>query len=248
MDIQKLKEVSSRFVLQANKDRVNTLVDANCRVSPNVKVRSSAYVNRIILPASWPASNFMSNAVTPYNGVTKETVQDLVDSLNQLLAAESSRMDATASSAILMLWLTTLLAIVIGCFAAIFISRRIIGSVNAILQRAQAVAGGDLSGKPLEPTTQDEIAELELAMNEMTGSLSDSGRRHFRRACKPWVFGHRIVGGIGANRLRSRRRCRKEPTAWPPQRRRPAPARPRWPPAWSSPPPALLRWPAPPSR
>ncbi len=181
VDVQKLKEVSSRFVLQANRDRVNSLME---RTSESRRMSSEIFrMRKPNNPASvLAASNFMSNAVTPYNGVTKKTVQDLIDSLNQLFAAESSRMDATASSAILLLWLTTLLAIVIGCSAAIFISRRIIGSVNVILQRAQAVAGGDLSGKPLEPTTQDELAELELAMNEMTGNL--------------WILVGDISGGV----------------------------------------------------
>jgi methyl-accepting chemotaxis protein len=170
VDAQKLKEVSSRFVLQANKDRVSTLSERTAE-----SYRSMGEIFRIRKPnnpaSALAASNFMSTTVTPYNGVTRKTAQDLVDSLQQLFAAEAVKMEAAASSAILMLLVTTLLAIVIGCFAAIFISRRITDNVNKILQRAKAVAAGDLSGKPLEPTTQDEIAELELAMNDMTGSL-----------------------------------------------------------------------------
>jgi methyl-accepting chemotaxis protein len=70
-----------------------------------------------------------------------------------------------------MLWLTTALAIVFGCFATGFISRRLSLDTNSILQRAKAIANGDLSGKPLELTTHDEIAELALAVNEMTVNL-----------------------------------------------------------------------------
>ena len=117
------------------------------------------------------AAQYMSKTFTPYALQTKATTQELVDSLQQLSEAESAKMEAAASSAIFMLLLTTLLAIVSGSFAAFYISRRISAEVNKILERAKAIAGGDLSGKPLEATSQDEVADLALAMNEMSGSL-----------------------------------------------------------------------------
>ena len=69
-------------------------------------------------------------------------------------------MEAAASSAIFMLSFTTVLAIVLGSLGAVVLSRGISIGINNILHRAKAISAGDLSGKPLEPTTQDEIAEL----------------------------------------------------------------------------------------
>jgi methyl-accepting chemotaxis protein len=170
LDIRKLQELSLHFVLQANKDRVNTLATRN---DESEKLESEVFrIRKPNDPASEAAAaQYMSKTVTPYVLQTKLVAQELVDSLQQLSASESVKMEAAAAAAIFMLSLTTLLAIVAGSFAAFYISRRISSDLNKILQRAKAIASGDLSGKPLELTTQDEIAELALAVNEMTVSL-----------------------------------------------------------------------------
>jgi methyl-accepting chemotaxis protein len=170
LDLQKLREVSPRFVLQANRDRVSTLAERS--VESN---RLMSEIFHIRLPnnsaSEVAAAKYMSGTTTPYNRVTKDTALELVDSLRQFNESESTRMSAAASSAILMLALTTLLVVVLGISIALYVSRGIAGGVNIILQRTKAIAGGELSGKPLELTTHDEIAELATAVNEMTVNL-----------------------------------------------------------------------------
>jgi methyl-accepting chemotaxis protein len=169
-DIEKLKELSPRFLLQVNRDQVSTIAQRGAELS-----RFSSEIFRIRKPndaaSEKAATKYTSETATPYNTVTKAVIQDLVDSLRQSNEAESVKLEAGASSAIFMLSLTTLLAIVGGSFAAFYFSRRISADVSKILERALAIAGGDLSGTPLEPTSQDEIGDLALAMNEMTSSL-----------------------------------------------------------------------------
>jgi methyl-accepting chemotaxis protein len=170
LDIQKLKELSQRFTLQENKDRVNTIVE---RSSEIYRLKSEVFrIRKLNDPASEAATGrYMSQTVTPFNKVSKTLIEELVAVSQRLTDEESEKTQAAASSAIFALSLTTLLVVVLGICIAIFLSRSISVGVNNILQRAKAIAGGDLSGKPLEPTTQDEIAGLALAMNEMTESL-----------------------------------------------------------------------------
>jgi methyl-accepting chemotaxis protein len=169
-DLKKMKELSSRFVLQSNRDRVNTLAERNLE-----SYRLMQEVFRIRKPnnpaSEEAAAKYLSHTVTPYNLASKIMLQELIDSFKQLTDSDSVNMSNVASSTKLMLLLTTLLALAIGSFAAFYISHRISTDVNKILQRAKAIASGNLSGKPLEPTTHDEIAELALAVNEMTDSL-----------------------------------------------------------------------------
>ena len=98
-------------------------------------------------------------------------IVELGDSVRQLNEAGATKVEAAAFSTMLILSLTTLLAFVVGCWSSIFISSRMSTEVNKILQRAKAIAGGDLSGEELKPTTQDEIAELALAVNAMVDNL-----------------------------------------------------------------------------
>lgn len=169
-DIQKLQEVSQHFILQGNKDRVRALVERNEQAD-----KLEAEVFRIRKPNN-PASEaaaalYMSKTVTPFALQSKLIAQELVESLQQLNEAEAIKLKGAASSAISMLLVTTFLAILVGTFAAVFISGRICGDVNKILERSRAIASGDLSGKPLEPKTEDEIADLSVAVNEMTANL-----------------------------------------------------------------------------
>jgi methyl-accepting chemotaxis protein len=63
------------------------------------------------------------------------------------------------------------IAIVLAICIAVFIVCRITTPLRELVNRVKAIANGDLSAKPLETTGKDEIAELALAMNDMTGNL-----------------------------------------------------------------------------
>jgi len=84
LDLQKLREVSPRFVLQANRDRVSTLAERS--VESN---RLMSEIFHIRLPnnsaSEVAAAKYMSGTTTPYNRVTKDTALELVDSLRQRL-------------------------------------------------------------------------------------------------------------------------------------------------------------------
>ena len=65
----------------------------------------------------------------------------------------------------------SLIAIAIGVFVAIFISRMIAAPLRNVVDRAQSIAGGDLTGDPLKVSGDDEITELTVAINEMSSGL-----------------------------------------------------------------------------
>lgn len=169
-DIQKLRELSPHFVLQANRDRVRELAD---REEEELRLTAEVFrIRKANNPASLnAAAQYMSNSLTPYVLKSKGLAQDMADSMQQITDAEAIKMKEAASSAILMLTITTVLAIVVGCFSAFYISKLISDGVAKVLDRARAIAGGDLSGKPLESTSNDEIADLSKAINEMTANL-----------------------------------------------------------------------------
>ena len=74
-----------------------------------------------------------------------------------------------------MIWtmaVTTIIALAVGIFVAIFLSRRISGATNAVLVKAEAIAGGDLTLDDLKLLSDDEIGDLTKAMNKMNGKLN----------------------------------------------------------------------------
>jgi methyl-accepting chemotaxis protein len=80
------------------------------------------------------------------------------------------RIDAFAHRRLVALFCSGL-ALLIACFLSYRMMLNITKPLHRLTQQAKAIAGGDLSGKPLELTTKDEIAELATAVNEITASF-----------------------------------------------------------------------------
>jgi len=54
---------------------------------------------------------------------------------------------------------------------AISLSRNISGATRSVLKQAEAIAAGDLTGDDLKVSSQDELGDLTVAINKMSGSL-----------------------------------------------------------------------------
>ncbi|MCP4990025.1 MAG: HAMP domain-containing protein [Colwellia sp.] len=128
---------------------------------------------------------------TDYDSGTWQTAVDSVDRLENELykkvvtvlqdsIAEEEK-DATAALAILTndlsLLLTissviTLIAILTASTIAFLISRSITGRTDKILLTTQLISQGNLTGKVLEDSSEDELKQLSVAVNKMSTSLN----------------------------------------------------------------------------
>jgi methyl-accepting chemotaxis protein len=66
---------------------------------------------------------------------------------------------------------TTLTAVALGIFVAVFLSRRISGATQSVLAQAEAIAAGDLTGDEIKIHSEDELGDLATAINKMSVSL-----------------------------------------------------------------------------
>jgi methyl-accepting chemotaxis protein len=113
----------------------------------------------------------MSREVSSITFPTRQQLQEVVKSLQKQMQSDGRGLSAGVSATQLALLITTLLAAIVGCGAAVFISRRIVGNVGNLLHRAKAIASGDLTGQAIETSSHDELADLTTAVNEMQASL-----------------------------------------------------------------------------
>jgi len=67
--------------------------------------------------------------------------------------------------------IVTLVALANGIFVAVFLSRRVSGATQAVLRQAEAIAAGDLTREDLKVRSRDELGDLTMAINKMSGSL-----------------------------------------------------------------------------
>ncbi|NCE89461.1 methyl-accepting chemotaxis protein [Pseudomonas sp. L13] len=90
----------------------------------------------------------------------------------KLTVSQTAVRDADAAQAKYLLLLATVLALIVGVFAAWAITRQIVIPLNQTLKVAERVASGDLSHN-LESGRQDELGQLQRAMQSMTVGLRE---------------------------------------------------------------------------
>lgn len=91
---------------------------------------------------------------------------------DKLTTSQTAVRDADAARAKYLLLLATVLALACGVFAAWAITRQIVIPLNQTLNVAERVASGDLSHN-LESSRQDELGQLQRAMQSMTVGLRE---------------------------------------------------------------------------
>src|SRR5208283_1162794 len=85
--------------------------------------------------------------------------------------ASQTRIAASAVSARYLTIAGLLITIVVALLVATRLSRRITDAIGIALERAEAIAAGDLTFDELQVHSQDELGSLTTAINKMSGSL-----------------------------------------------------------------------------
>ncbi len=95
------------------------------------------------------------------------------ESQNNLALHDKSVLNSDTHSIKTTMIIGTLVVIILGIFTAFFISRMITLPLNKVVIKAKEIASGNLTTSALKLTTNDELAELTLAINDMNSSLLD---------------------------------------------------------------------------
>jgi methyl-accepting chemotaxis protein len=165
-----LSELSTRFTLQENRDRVAHLKEA----LPEAKAAQEtamAMASSEVADAVVKAGNEYADVATPAVDASTKTLGDLAESVQKLMHDSENALNAANSSMIWTMAMTTVIALAVGTLVAIFLSRRVSDATNAVLMKAEAIAAGDLTGDDVAARSDDEISDLTKAMNKMNGKL-----------------------------------------------------------------------------
>ncbi|MGD0790451.1 MAG: methyl-accepting chemotaxis protein [Terriglobales bacterium] len=100
-----------------------------------------------------------------------DLIDDVVDRLQKAYATSQTRIAASAASARRTTIAGILLTSVIALFVATYLSRRITKPIHVALERAEAIAQGDLTGNEIAVASQDELGDLTRAINKMSAHL-----------------------------------------------------------------------------
>jgi methyl-accepting chemotaxis protein len=169
-EVATLDVLAPEWALQDNRDRYDELK----KLMPALREAEEAAMKRAAAgerdAVAVAGNEFADNAV-PINNAMKLTLGDMADSFDDLLQKETEQMQAANRSMNLIMAIATLAALGIGIFVAIFLSRAISSASHAVLAQAEAIAAGDLTRDDLMVHSHDELGDLTIAINAMSGSL-----------------------------------------------------------------------------
>jgi methyl-accepting chemotaxis protein len=169
-DIAALQELSTQWTLQENRDN---LVKIKERLAP-VHEGQQAMMDAAASSAHGAvikAGNDYADKITPLVDDLGKVLGDLSNSFDTLLKESETTLTAANSSMIWAISVTTLLALGIGAFLAVFLSRQISAATGSVLAQAEAIAAGDLTHEEVKPLSKDELGDLTTAINKMQSKL-----------------------------------------------------------------------------
>jgi methyl-accepting chemotaxis protein len=169
-DVASLDELAPKWTLQLDSDR---LAETKKKL-PALREAQEAAMKRAMgseRDAIAKAGNEFADQATPANEAIKKPLGEVADSNDKLLQQEMERLNGDNRSLNLTIAVTTLTALGVGIFVAIFLSRGISASSQAVLDQAEAIAAGDLTRDDLKVRSRDELGDLTTAINKMSGSL-----------------------------------------------------------------------------
>ena len=165
-----LQKLSPRWDSQENRERLSKIKErlGGVRQGQQALMAAAASGDR---DAVVRAGNEYADKLTPEVEQLASVLRELTDSFDGLRNESENTLAAANSSLIWSMSLTTLAALVIGAVVAVFLSRRIGGSVTSILAQADAIAEGDLTRADVKVISADELGDLTAAVNKMQGKL-----------------------------------------------------------------------------
>ncbi len=169
-DVAAMDELAPKWSLQANRDHLDEIKKQLplLRAAQEAAMTHAAGSDR---DAVSKAGNEFADQATLATEAIKASLGSVVDSFSKLVDENKEELKADNRSLILTMAVTTFVALGVGIFVAIFLSRGISGATHAVLAQAEAIAAGDLTRDDLKVQSPDELGDLTMAINKMSGSL-----------------------------------------------------------------------------
>ncbi len=121
---------------------------------------------------NWNLANYwLGTKAAPKATAMMKIINQMRISQDKLAAQDKARLVSETESMQISMIIGTFAALILGIGIAIFISRIIVVRLDTVVKRTQEIAAGNLTGKELEIKGSDEIADLTVAINDMSNGL-----------------------------------------------------------------------------
>ena len=119
------------------------------------------------------ANDILGKKAAPTAKKIMYILNQMRESQDELALNDQLKLNSAAHSLKTIMIMGTLVAIIIGIFISVFISRIITIPLNNVVMRAKEISAGNLTHSALQISSNDELGELTIAINDMNHSLLD---------------------------------------------------------------------------
>jgi len=169
--VARLRQESAHFDLGPDAARLNSL-EADLAKLKMLEEKVETLNESKTSQGSAQAYDTLQNQILPLAKTLIDTTSDMAQSQTQLANQEQEQLRAANHHTLVVLWLGTIFASLIGISISVYLGRRVSYALGLVMHRADAIAAGDLSGQPLELRTNDQTGALASAMEKMQANLS----------------------------------------------------------------------------
>jgi methyl-accepting chemotaxis protein len=170
-DVAALDELAPKWSLQVNRDnwaKIKEMIPGLREAQETaMNLAGGAAADSVI-----KAGNEFADRATAINDPLSVSLGEMEDSFKALLQENREELTAANSSATSTMFIALLIALATGIVVAIFLSRRFSAATSSVLERAEAIAAGNLTGEELKIVSEDELGDLTSAINKMQANLT----------------------------------------------------------------------------
>jgi methyl-accepting chemotaxis protein len=165
-----LTELNRRFDLGPDNARIQT-IDTQMKHLKDVEDQAETLIASQKPDDMAHAYDLVRTEMAVNESAVYKSMMDLVASENSSLESESQQVLTANKTMMWTLWVSTIISSLLGGALVMIFARRISRNVRSVVERAKAIAQGDLSGAPLQTSSADEIDELAQAIQQMQANL-----------------------------------------------------------------------------
>jgi methyl-accepting chemotaxis protein len=172
-DLAALRQLSSTFALQVNRDRVSQMAVE----LPVLHREQAAIIDRALAAGRGRIASVdedLTKNCEPHGAAIRTVIEAFTQSVRDLTVSDVASLLQSQSQTQWILAISTLLALSAGIGIAILYSGRVVGALAPVVERLKAVAAGDLNGARLDEALlarPDELGELAASAQTMAENL-----------------------------------------------------------------------------
>ena len=171
-EIRNLEAMTRKYNLGADKAKIDAIAQETHALG-----ESEAKVERMAIGAGSDAAgqayDMLRVEVADHESKLNKLLTETIDSQTAQTATATRAMTSSARMVSIVLGVATILGALIGWVVSSRLARRIVITITAMAERAEAIAGGDLTGVPLTLESNDEVAALAASINKMQQNLRE---------------------------------------------------------------------------